>query len=441
MCEKTLHSNICLVYSNGMRTILHSDLNNFYASVESLFHPEFSNVPLVVCGKAEDRHGIVLAKNMIAKKAGVKTGMVLFEAKKLCPNLVCIEAHHDLYLKYSRAVRKIYLEYTDQVEPFGIDEAWLDVSSSTIHGGDGYKIAEEIRKRVKEEIGLTVSIGVSFNKVFAKLGSDMKKPDAVTVISKDNFKNKVWGLPASDILYVGKATKEKLEKLNIHTIGELATFSKPILVSKLGKWGEVLLSYARGQDVDPVRKYDEFEELKSIGNSITYYRDIKTDEDVFSLLILIAESVCARMKHAGFKCARTLSLVVTNDKLETTVRMTKPATPMTLSSEIAQTAFDLFKKTFSWSSALVRMLGITVSDFTEHKQLALFEDEKKKDKLVKLENVIEQMREKYGRKIINKAVIFKDEHMLNLNIKGDPSALSSDVASLSPLDTATYHKK
>lgn len=424
-----------------MRTILHSDLNNFYASVESLFHPEYAGCPLVVCGRVEDRHGIVLAKNMIAKKAGVKTGMVLFEAKKLCPNLVCIEAHHDLYLKYSRAVRKIYLEYTDQVEPFGIDEAWLDVTHSNACGGDGYKIAEEIRKRVKEEIGLTVSIGVSFNKVFAKLGSDMKKPDAVTVISKDNFKNKVWGLPASDLLYVGKATKDKLEKLNIHTIGELATFSKPILTSKLGKWGEVLLSYARGQDVDPVRKYDEFEELKSIGNSITYYRDIKTDDDVYSLLILLSESVCARMKHAGFKCARTLSLVVTNDKLETTVRMTKATTPMSLSTEMAQTAFDLFKKTFSWSTALVRMLGITVSDFTEHKQLALFEDEKKKDKLVKLENVVEQMREKYGRKIINKAVILKDEHMVNLNIKGDPGSLSSDVATASPLETATYHKK
>lgn len=424
-----------------MRTILHSDLNNFYASVESLFHPEYAGCPLVVCGRVEDRHGIVLAKNMIAKKAGVKTGMVLFEAKKLCPNLVCIEAHHDLYLKYSRAVRKIYLEYTDQVEPFGIDEAWLDVTHSNACGGDGYKIAEEIRKRVKEEIGLTVSIGVSFNKVFAKLGSDMKKPDAVTVISKDNFKNKVWGLPASDLLYVGRATKDKLEKLNIHTIGELATFSKPILTSKLGKWGEVLLSYARGQDVDPVRKYDEFEELKSIGNSITYYRDIKTDDDVYSLLILLSESVCARMKHAGFKCARTLSLVVTNDKLETTVRMTKATTPMSLSTEMAQTAFDLFKKTFSWSTALVRMLGITVSDFTEHKQLALFEDEKKKDKLVKLENVVEQMREKYGRKIINKAVILKDEHLVNLNIKGDPGSLSSDVATASPLETAKYHKK
>lgn len=422
-----------------MRTILHSDLNNFYASVECLYHPEFAGRPLVVCGKTEDRHGIVLAKNMIAKKMGVKTGMVLFEAKNLCKDLVMVEARHELYLKYSRAVRKIYLEYTDQVEPFGIDEAWLDVSSSRACGGDGFKIAEEIRKRVKEEIGLTVSIGVSFNKVFAKLGSDMKKPDAVTVITKDNFKSKIWGLPASDLLFVGKATKEKLEKLNIKTIGELATFSKPILVSKLGKWGEVLLAYARGQDVDEVRKYDEWEELKSIGNSLTYYRDIKNDDDVYSLLILLSESVCARMKEAGFKCARTLSLVVTNDKLETMTRMTKAVSPMSLSSEMSQIAFELFKKHFSWNSALVRGLGISVSDFTDQKQLALFDDEKKKEKLVNLENIVESMREKYGRNIINKAVILKDEHMLKLNIKGDGhGTLSNEVSHVEPLKTSSF---
>lgn len=426
------------MYHIGMRTILHSDLNNFYASVESLYHPELKGLPLVVCGKTEDRHGIVLAKNMLAKKAGIKTGMVLFEARNLCKNLAVVEARHDLYLKYSRAVRKIYLEYTDRVEPFGIDEAWLDVSESRVCGGDGFKIAEEIRNRVKEETGLTVSIGVSFNKVFAKLGSDMKKPDAVTVITKDNFKSKVWGLSASDLLYVGRATKEKLEKLNIKTIGELATFSKPILVNKLGKWGEVLLSYARGQDVDEVRKYDECEELKSIGNSLTYYRDIKNDDDVYSLLILLSESVCARMKEAGFKCARTLSLVITNDKLESMTRMTKAVSPMSLSSEMAQVAFDLFKKHFSWNKALVRGLGVSVCDFTECKQLVVFEDEKKKEKLIKLEETIETMRKKYGRKIINKAVIFKDEHMLNLDIKGDHGSLSSEVANAKPLSLPSF---
>lgn len=417
-----------------MRTILHSDLNNFYASVESLYHPEYKGCPLVVCGKTEDRHGIVLAKNMIAKKAGIKTGMVLFEARKLCPDLKTVEARHDLYLKYSRAVRKIYLEYTDQVEPFGIDEAWLDVSSSPRFNGNGYLIAEEIRRRVKEETGLTVSIGVSFNKVFAKLGSDMKKPDAVTVISKDNFKSLVWKLPVSDLLYVGRATKEKLEKLNIKTIGELATFSKPILVNKLGKWGEVLLSYACGQDVDPVRKYDEREELKSIGNSITFYRDIKNNEDIYTLLILLSESVCSRMKDAGFKSARTLNLTITTDKLENFTKMTKAHIPMSLSTEISETAFELFKKSFSWENGLVRGIGVSVCDFTEYEQIDIFEKTDKKDKLIKLEKTIENMRAKYGRKIINKAVVYKDERMLDLNIKGELCALSNEKVNAKPIE-------
>lgn len=423
-----------------MRTILHSDLNNFYASVEGLYHPEYKGCPLVVCGKAEDRHGIVLAKNMIAKKAGIKTGMVLFEAKKLCPNLKAVEARHDLYLKYSRAVRKIYLEYTDQVEPFGIDEAWLDVSSSKKYNGNGFLIAEEIRKRVKEETGLTVSIGVSFNKVFAKLGSDMKKPDAVTVISKDNYKTMVWKLPVSDLLYVGRATKDKLEKLNIKTIGELATFSKQILINKLGKWGEVLLSYACGQDVDPVRKYDEKDELKSIGNSITFYRDIKNNEDVNTLLILISESVCSRMKDAGFKSARTLNLTVTTDKLENFTKMTKPHIPMSLSTEISETAFELFKKSFSWENGLVRGIGISICDFTEYEQIDIFEKTDKKDKLIKLEKTIENMRAKYGRKIINKAVVYKDERMLDLNIKGDLCALSHEKINAKPIEFPVFDK-
>ena len=406
-----------------MRTILHSDLNNFYASVESLYHPEFKGFPLVVCGKTEDRHGIVLAKNMIAKKAGIKTGMVLFEAKQLCPDLKCVEAHHELYIKYSRAVRRIYLDYTDQVEPFGIDEAWLDVSSSTKFGGNGVLIAEDIRRRVKEEIGLTVSIGVSFNKVFAKLGSDLKKPDAVTVISHENYKSKIWQLPASDLLYVGRSTRDKLEKLNIKTIGELANFSQNILVNKLGKWGEVLLCYARGEDQSPVRKYDEKEEIKSVGNSITFYRDVKKDEDVYALLILLSESVCSRMKHAGFKYAKTVVLTVTKDNLTSFTRMAKMNSPTRLAWEIAQKSFEIFKKNFDWNCGLVRRLGVCVTDFCDCAQVDMLENQVKKEKLAKLENTIESMREKYGNSIINRAIIFKDKRMLELDIKGELGAL------------------
>jgi len=409
-----------------MRTILHSDLNNFYASVECLLDPSLEGFPVVVCGKTEDRHGIVLAKNMIAKKAGVKTGMVLHEARRLCPDLKCVDAHHDLYLKYSRAVRRIYLEYTDQVEPFGIDEAWLDVTSSPKFNGNGYLIAEEIRKRVKEEIGLTVSIGVSFNKVFAKLGSDIKKPDAVTVINKDDFKKILWKLPASDLLYVGRATTEKLQKLTIKTIGQLATFDKNILISKLGKWGEVLQSYAQGKDQDPVRKYEEREEIKSVGNSLTFYRDIKTDDDVYALLVLLAESVCARMKRDGFKLARTVCLTITKNSLESVTRMCKADPATGLSHEIADYAFDLFKKNFSWSQGLVRGLGVAVRDFTDCEQLNFCEHEEKREKILKLENAVENVRSRFGRGVINRGIVFTDEHMKEMNIANDVGALANE---------------
>ncbi len=422
----------------NMRTILHSDLNNFYASVECLLDPSLQGCPVVVCGKKEDRHGIVLAKNMIAKKAGVKTGMVLHEAERLCPGLKCVVAHHDLYLKYSRAVRRIYLEYTDQVEPFGIDEAWLDVTCSPKCEGDGVKIAEEIRKRVKEEIGLTVSIGVSFNKVFAKLGSDLKKPDAVSVISKENFKSIVWKLPASDLLYVGRATKEKLAKLNINTIGQLATYKKDILLNKLGKWGEVLQQYAKGQDVSPVRKYDEREELKSVGNSITFYRDIKNDDDVFALLILLSESVCSRMKRAGFRYASTVELYIISDKLERTLRQMHLSAPTNLSGDIADAAFKLFKKHFSWDKGIVRGLGVSVSGFTCEQQIAMDDMCGQREKKEKLEEAIENLRNRFGHDAVNRGIIYTDQHMLDIDIKGAPSSLSSEVATANPLQTAKY---
>ena len=416
-----------------MRTILHSDLNNFYASVECLLDSSLNGKAVAVCGKKEDRHGIVLAKNMMAKKMGVKTGMTIFEAERLCPGIVCVPARHDMYLKYAKAVRKIYLDYTDQVEPFGIDEAWLDVTSSPRCNGDGVLIAEEIRRRVKEEIGLTVSIGVSFNKVFAKLGSDIKKPDAITIINKENYKKIVWKLPASDLLYVGRATKEKLEKLTIKTIGDLATFSKPILVSKLGKWGEVLLAYAQGQDQDPVRAYDNREEVKSVGNSITYYRDIKTDDDVYALLTLLAESVSSRMKNDGFKFARTVALTITTNDLMSVMRTKKMEHPTCLSTEIADECFLLFKKWFTWNGRLVRGLGVSVSDFTDQEQMDFCLDNYKREKMTKLENTIETMRSRFGRTIINKGIMLTDTHLAEMNIKGDGS-LTREVKNCNPND-------
>lgn len=418
-----------------MRAILHSDLNNFYASVECLLDPSLTGKAVVVCGDSAERHGVVLAKNLIAKKLGIRTGMVLFEARKLCPDVVCVKARHEMYLKYSRAVRRIYLEYTDQVEPFGIDEAWLDVTTSPKCGGDPYLIADEIRKRVKEEIGLTVSIGVSFNKVFAKLGSDLKKPDAISVIDENNYKQVVWPLPASDLLYVGRATKEKLKKLNINTIGDIAASSVRLLKAKLGKWGEVLYEYACGKDQSPVRKYEEHEEIKSVGNSLTYYRDVKTDDDVYALLLLLAESVCSRMREHGFSRARTVSLYIVSNHLIGKVRMCK-VRATAISGEVAEAAFKLFKKNFSWSEGLVRGLGISLSDFTCEEQLDFYENCSCRDKLQKLEDTVENLRSRFGRGIINKGVVYTDKHMTEIDIRGELGALSREKINAEPLKSA-----
>lgn len=401
-----------------MRKILHSDLNNFYASVECLLDENLQNVPVVVCGSIKDRHGVVLAKNMLAKSAGIKTGMVLYQAKNLCPDLVCVEAHHNLYVTYSRAVKAIYREYTDRVESFGIDEAWLDITDCKKHGGDAYLIADEIRQRVKTEIGLTVSIGVSFNKVFAKLASDMKKPDAITVVSPENFKQVVWGLPASDLLYVGRATSKKLKSLTINTIGDIAKFNPQILTSKLGKWGEVLYNYACGLDNEPVKTYDERDEIKSVGNSLTFYRDLTNDSEVEALLILLSESVCSRMQDYGYSLARSVHLTITTNNLNTIGHMTK-VQPTALSSEIAEAALKLFKEHFRWSMGLVRALGVSVSDFTNQEQLTLDTSNASRQKQKTLQDTVESLRRRFGRNIINKAIVYSDKKMSQLNIKDD----------------------
>ena len=398
---------------------MHADLNNFYASVECLLDETLVGVPVVVCGRVEDRHGVVLAKNMIAKKLGVKTGMTLLEAKRLAPDMAVREARHDVYLKYSKAVKDIYREYTDRVESFGIDEAWLDISLIAGSWKEAEQISNQIRERVKKEIGLTISIGVSFNKVFAKLGSDMKKPDAVTVISDQNFRQKIWGLPVEELLYVGRATKKKLNNLTVRTIGDLATFDAKLLKSHLGKWGEVLREYARGEDTSEVKKTTEHDEIKSVGNSLTYYRDIKSDEDVNALLILLSESVASRMIDYGFAYARTISLTIITNDLSHITRMETLTNPTCLSCVIAETAMDLFKKNFCWEMGLVRGLGVSVTNFTNTDQISLLDDYEKTKKLEKLEKAVENLRMRFGRRSLSRGIVLKEKKMEELNIRDE----------------------
>ena len=265
------------LYKND-RAILHSDCNCFYASVECLLNPNIRDLPVAVSGDAENRHGIILAKNEEAKKYNIKTGEAIWQAKKKCPQLLTVPARLDVYKKFSDKVRRIYSDYTDMVEPFGLDEAWLDISED--YKNDALTIAEEISQRIKDEIGITVSIGVSFNKIFAKFGSDYKKPDAITCITRDNYKTLVWNSPAGDLLYVGGATRKKLEQIGIYTIGDIANAPIGLLRTHLGKWGDLIYGFANGYDSSPVARIGEYSEVKSIGNSTTAVRDLKNLDDI-----------------------------------------------------------------------------------------------------------------------------------------------------------------
>lgn len=404
---------------NYDKIILHSDLNNFYASVECLKNPQLKNVGVVVCGNKSDRHGVVLAKNQIAKECGVKTGDVIWEAKQKCPNLVEITANFKLYLEYSKKVRKIYERYTDLIEPFGIDECWLDVTSSVKLFGTGLQIAKKIAYDIQSELGLTVSIGVSFNKIFAKLGSDYKKPSGITQITKQNYKQIVWPLPVEDLLYVGKATKKKLNKFNIFTIGDLAQTEQKYLVANLGKWGEYLHNFANGKDFTSVLYNHESKGLKSIGNSLTNYKDIHNDDEIKALIYLLSESVASRLRESiYFKCS-VVHLYARTSDLESFGTQKKLDYPTFLSGEIAEKAFELFKKLFP-NQYSIRGLGVSVSGLTTNeKQLHFINYNNKYIKKEKLEKSVDKIRKKYGNKSIQRLVVLKDKKMANLDIKDE----------------------
>ena len=297
------------------RVILHSDMNCFYASVEMMLHPELRGKAVAVCGATESRHGIVLAKSELAKRAGIKTGMVNWEAQRLCPGLILIPPHFEQYIKYSKLARDLYLRYTDFVEPYGLDECFLDVSGSTDVYGSGRAIAEDIRKTVKDELGLTVSIGVSFNKVFAKLGSDMKKPDAITEITRENFRDKVWCLPVSDLLYVGRATAAKLARFGVHTIGELAALPPEFLQRQLGVNGLTLHTYANGLDTSRVMDKDFVAPVKSVGHGITCVADLLTEEEVWLVMLELSQDIGHKLREYGL-WATGVQITVKDNALE-----------------------------------------------------------------------------------------------------------------------------
>lgn len=401
------------------RVILHSDLNNFFASVEIAMRPELGGRPLAVCGDPKERHGIVLAKNEEAKKYGIKTAETVYSALKKCPDLQLVGSHFSEYKRYSRLVKEIYGRYTEKIEECSIDECSLDMTESTLLFGDGATIAERIRREVKNELGLTVSVGVSFNKVFAKLASELKKPDAVTVISAADYKEKVYPLPVDKLLFVGGATQRALHEIGVYTIGDLAAVDEELVIKKLGKRGRQLRIYARGEDDEPVKWEKTNDDLKSIGNSTTLPKDIVDREEVKRWFYALSESVTARQRAAQVGRASTVHIVVRNEQLRDFTWQTK-VSPTSLCGDVAMAAYRLFCQHYP-QGARVRMLGVTLSGFDHDvRQMTIdqLSDNKAYEKKERAENAVAKIREKYGYATLQRGIVMADEKLNGLDIRG-----------------------
>ena len=392
------------------RVILHCDLNNFYASVECLYRPELKHLPVAVGGSVEKRHGIILAKNMLAKTFGVKTAEPIWQAKAKCPGLVIVPPDMPKYVKFSGLVTRIYERFTDRIEPFGIDECWLDVTGSTMIMGSGPKIADDIRAAVRSELGLTVSVVVSWNKVFAKLGSDMKKPDATTVITRENYRELVWPLPVEDLLFVGRKTASRLRRIGVCTIGRLAALDEAFLVRDFGKWGQTLWAYANGLDAGLVDKEWESVKAKGIGNSTTTPHDVTSYEDAKPVLAGLAESVARRLREHGLR-GRTITLSMRTCDLEHSERQRGMAAATCVSGDLLEAAMGLLRE--NWKpgrSKPLRSLGIRVSKLEEEctpVQMTLFDVPGRPDRRENVEKAIDRIRERYGDDAVLRALMVR----------------------------------
>lgn len=398
----------------GERVILHSDLNCFYASVEMMLDPTLKGKAVAVCGSTEDRHGIVLAKSELAKKAGIKTGMVNWEARQLCKDLIVVPPQYDQYLKYSKLTQSIYHRFTDQVEPFGMDECWMDVTGSQGVYGDGMSIAESIRAAVKEELGLSVSIGVSYNKIFAKLGSDMKKPDAITQIRREDFMEKVWPLDASEMIYCGRATTAKLAKYGIRTIGQLAATDPALLKSWFGVNGLALWRYANGTDTSRVCHKDFVSPVKSVGHGITCTADLENEDEVHKVILALSQDIGHRLRVHELSARGVQLYVRGNDLLGAQFQCKLPFTTQ-LPSEIAASAYQVFRQKYSWGNK-VRAVTVRAIDLVPQntpQQMSMFVDGGQIDKKERLQDAIEQLRDRFGKHAITYGALLGDLKMPN----------------------------
>lgn len=401
------------------RTILHVDLDAFYASVETLHNPALRGKPVAVVGDPELRHGIILAKSYEAKRYGVQTGDAIWEAQRKCKELTIVPAHYDQYLRFSRMSKEIFAEYSDRCESFGLDESWIDLTGCTRLFGNGEQVANKIRRRVWDELGITASVGVSFNKVFAKLGSDQNKPNGVTVIPYDSFREKVWPLPVKELLYVGRATTRKLLSCGISTIGALAETQVDFLERRFGKIGRMLWMFANGLDTSPVSNIGAKSLIKSIGNSTTAPRDLTTEHDIKITLYALCESVAARLREHGFRC-KTVTLTVRDNQLFSYERQIALERPSCVSKDIFDAAFSLYRKHHK-NGPPVRSLGVRATNLVllDHVQLSIYPDVVKAQNQEMLEKAVDGIRRRFGHFSVQRGVMLTDTVLSALNPQED----------------------
>ena len=383
------------------RVILHCDCNNFFASVEASMNPELNNYAFAVCGDPEYRHGIVLAKNEKAKKYGVQTAEPIWKARNKCKNLLLVKPHYEKYKEYSKRIFDIYCRYTDLVEPFGMDECWLDVTGSQKLFGSGEKIANELREVIKREIGVTISVGVSYNKIFAKMGSDYKKPDAVTLITRENFKELLYPLPANDLFTVGRKAAEKLKKVGINTIGDIALIGEDVLENLLGLQGKVIFQYVNGYDYSKVNHFQYRDAYKSIGNGMTFKVDLKTWADVRTCVFFLADKVSARLRKHDVECAG-VQVGIRDTSLKTFMRSCQLDSPTDLAYDLAEMAMKRIEENIDINETPIRALSITgtklLDSYSVVNQASFFDIDihQKHEKEERLEEARDKIRKKYG---------------------------------------------
>ena len=389
---------VYMVIAMPEKIVGHADCNSFFASVEETFHPEYKKVPMAVAGDPENRHGIILAKNELAKKYNIRTAETIHSAKQKCPELLLCPPRHGTYGEFCERINAIYEQYSDFVERFSIDESFIDL---TFFGSDALAIAHEIRKRVAREIGVTISVGLSWCKIFAKMGSDYKKPNAVTVISRENYRQLLWPMPVGELFMVGRNTAAELEKYGIKTIGDLAQTDEAFLRQRFGKMGEYLHSSANGLDDSPVARTGEHDPVKSIGNGRTFRRDLANEQDIRTGLLVLADSVAARMRRADVKCS-TVQVTIKDTALKSITRQ-KSVQPTYLAADLVQACLDLIHA--SWPKGKpIRLLTVTAQNLLPAgeavEQLSLFDTQGGTKKAEQLEKAVDGIREKFGGEII-----------------------------------------